>query len=88
LRAGVRLVLEKIEDAADVGMRDLPGQLHLTAEALVGPLVHCNLGSDRLQRDALAEREILGLVELSHAPARDDAHDAEPVAEQVAGPER
>ena len=68
-------------------MGDLAGELDLAPEALVRPLVHRDLGSDRLQRDALTERQVLGLVQLAHAAARDEADDAEPVAQQIAGAE-
>ena len=81
-------VLEQVEDAADVRVGDLAGELHLAQEALRRPLVAGDLGADRLERDALAERQVLGLVELAHAAAGDEAHDAEAGAQDVARAER
>jgi hypothetical protein len=81
-------VLEEIEDAADIRVRDSAGQLDFAAEALICSLIHRDFGSNGLQRDAIAERQILGFVELPHAAAGNEAHDAEPVAEQITRPER
>jgi hypothetical protein len=39
-----------------------------------------NLGSDRLQRDPITKRQVLGLVQLAHSASGDEADDAEPVA--------
>ena len=45
-------------------------------------------GSDRLQRDVLVQLQILGLVELAHAAAGDEAHDTEAVGDDLAFGER
>jgi hypothetical protein len=74
-------LLEEVEDAADVGMGDLARQLDLAEEPMVGPFVGGNLRTDRLERDTFAERQILGLVQLTHAAADDESHNAEAVAE-------
>jgi hypothetical protein len=46
------------------------GELDLAPEALVRPLVDRDLGSDRLQRDPLTKRQVLGLVQARPFPPR------------------
>ena len=58
-RRAARLVLEEVEDAADVRVRDLPRQLHLAAEAPQAALVVGGLGADRLEGDTVAQGEVL-----------------------------
>jgi hypothetical protein len=41
----------------DVRMRDFARELYFPQEAMVGALVQRNLGANRLDGDALAERE-------------------------------
>ena len=40
-------------------------------------------GPDRLQRDVLVQLEILGLVDLAHAAAGDEADDAEAIRDEL-----
>jgi hypothetical protein len=86
--AFARPVLEEIEDAADVRVRHLSRQLDLAPETLGGPFMDRDLGADRLERDAFPERQVLGLVQFAHAPARDESDDAEPFAQQISGAKR
>jgi hypothetical protein len=65
-------------------MRHFPGELDFTPEPLVHPLVRCDFLTDGLERDPLVQLEILGLVQLAHAAARDEPQDAEAIAKQIA----
>ena len=81
-------MLEQVEDPADVRMGDPSRQLDFAAKTLIHALIRCDVRPDRLQRNAFTQRKILGLVELPHSAARDEAHDTKPLAEQIALPER
>ena len=50
----------------------------------IGRVVGGDLGPDGLERHPLAQLEVLRLVDLAHAAARDEAHDAVAVGEHVA----
>ena len=78
--------LADVVDAADVGMRDLARDAHLGVEALERAS-----GSDasrsrqELQRDRLAELQVVGAVDLAHAAAPEQADDAVALGEDVPG---
>ena len=68
--------------AANVGMRDFPGNTDLAVKTIQ----QSRLGRDRLgqelQRHGLIELEIGGTVDLAHASPPDDRDDAVAFAEQ------
>ena len=65
--------LADVMNPADIGMRDLAGGARLVAQARrQGGLV----AAQELQRDGLAEREIVGAIDLAHAAATEQADDA------------
>ena len=79
-----RLVVEHVEGAADVGVGDAAGEVDLAEEALHRPGVVRDVGADRLEGHALAQDLVLGLVDLAHAAAGDEAEDPEASGEDVA----
>ena len=79
-----RLVAEEIEDPADVRMGDLPRQERLALEARNRAGILRDLRANRLQRHVLVQLAVLGLVELAHAAAGDEADDAEAVGDDLA----
>ncbi len=76
--AAGRLEEPDIVHAADVGLGDLPGDAHLADEPLAARRRGGDLRRHELQRDRLPERQVVGAVDLPHAPAPDPRHD--PVA--------
>ena len=70
--------LADVVDAADVGMRDLARDAHLGVEALEAVLLRSESPRQELQRDRLAELQVVGAVDLAHAAAAEQADD--PVA--------
>ena len=80
--------LADVVDAADVAVRHLARDAHLVVELRE----RCgSLGDGRrqeLQRDRLAEREVVGAVDLAHAAAADQADDAVALGQQRAGGDR
>ena len=78
-------VAEDIVDATDVRVRHLSRQVHLALEHHDRALVIGDVRQDGLERDALAQFEILRLVELAHAAFRQVADDAEAEGDDVTG---
>ena len=78
-------VAEDVVDTADVRMCHLSRQVHLALEPHNRALVVGDVRQNRLERDALAQFEILGRVELAHSPFRQVAHDAEAEGDDIAG---
>ncbi len=82
------VVLADVVDAADVAVRHLARDAHLVVE-LRQPLRILGDGRrQELQRDVLAEAQILGAVDLAHAAAADQAEDAVALGQQRARRER
>jgi hypothetical protein len=79
-----RLVVEEIENPAAVGMGHLPRQKRLALEPRDGALILGDLRSDRLERDVLVQLQILGLAQLTHAAAGDEADDTEAIGDDLA----
>ena len=77
--------LPEVEDAADVGVGDPPGQQHLALQAPDGLGVAGQIGGQRLQRHLLVQQLVLGLVDLAHAAAPDEAVDPVAVGDDAAG---
>ena len=71
------LRLADVVHAADVAVRDAPRDPHLAAEAREHLLAAGGAGQE-LERDGLAEREVVGAIDLAHAALAQERHD--PVA--------
>lgn len=74
-----------VVDAADVGMRDLPGGSYLAEQLLAAFRASRYRCRQELQRDFLREREVLDAIHLAHASASQEGDDAIAVSEQGAG---
>jgi hypothetical protein len=74
--------------AAHVRVRDLPGEADLVVELREPPRIARQRGRQELQRDLLAETEIVGLIDDTHAAAPERSNDAVAIGEQRAGRER
>ena len=83
-----RAVEAEVEDAADVRVRDLAGELDLAHEAVDGLRVLRDLGPDGLERHPLAQAQVLRLVDRSHRALGDEPQDAVALGQHVAGRER
>ncbi len=75
----------KVEQAADVGVGDPPGELHLLAEAGQGGGVGGDLRADGLYGDSLTKFLVDGLVHLTHPAAPQGTEDAKTAVEHTAG---
>src|SRR6202043_2758704 len=78
-------VAEQVEDAAHIRVGDLAGQLDLAPEAVEGAFEVGDLGAHRLQGYALAQLEILGLVDVPHPAMADEADDLEAPRQHLPG---
>src|SRR3954470_23728941 len=65
-----------VEDAADVRMRDQPGDPHFAVEALEQARIARGLFRQEFERDALPECEVSGAVDLAHAATAEESDDA------------
>ena len=79
------LDLADVVDAADVGVRDAARVAHLGVEALDPGRLRGELRRQELQRDGLAELQVVGAVDLAHAAAADEADDAVALGEDRPG---
>ena len=77
------LVVEDVVDPAHVRVRHRAREVDLPQEPVHRPRIARDLRPDRLERDPLVEDLVLGLVDLAHAAARDEAHDAESSREDL-----
>ena len=89
LRSGGRRpgVADEVEDAADIGMRDLPRELDLAFEALGGLAPALRVRQQGLERDPHTQLEILGFVHFPHAAAGEEPHDTVAAGEQLVASE-
>ncbi len=71
--------------AADVGMRDLAGQSYLGVELRQARGIAIDVGGQELQRDGLAELQVVGPVHFAHAARSEPLDDAITPAKQRAG---
>ena len=70
IERNVRAVdLVDVVDAADVGMRHLPGHADFGVQLRQPGRIAVDVGRQELQRDRLAELEIVGAIDLAHAAA-------------------
>src|SRR5204863_1131014 len=76
-----------VVDAADVGMGDEAGDADFAVEALEEALVAGGFLGEKFEGDGLAEGEIGGAVDFTHAAAAEESDDAVASAEEGAGQE-
>jgi len=81
-RPALSHVLAEVVQAADVGVRDLPRDEDLPLQAGDHLGVGRDLRGDRLEGHVHLEREVLGFVDLAHASAREEPHDAVAIREE------
>ena len=79
--------LGDVVDAADVRVRDLPGDADLGVEAIEAILVLGQMPRQELERHGLTELQIVGAIDLAHAAAAEQADDPVALGEDRAGRE-
>jgi len=79
--------LTDVVNAANVGVRDLAGDTDFPSKPLERLCVSCELHGKKLQSDHMVEHEIVGTVDLSHAPLTDALDDAVATGKNGAGAE-
>ncbi len=72
----VPVLLGDVVDAADVGVGDLPGVPHLAAKAVKRHRVAGHALGQELQRDGLAQLQVIGAIDLTHPATAEQADDA------------
>jgi len=77
--------LADVEDAADVGMRDLARDAHLAMETRECDAIQHELFRQEFQGDVLVEFQVFGAIDLAHPAASDERDDAISVGEERAG---
>ena len=87
VRRAVRRRSTDVEDAADVRMRDAQRQADFVEEPLEPIRVALDVARQELQRDGLAELQVVGAVDLAHAAAAEQADHAIAAGEDRAGQE-
>ena len=70
------LDLAHIVDAADVRMRNLPGDPNLVEEPPQAARLPLERAGQELERDRLAQLKVVGTIDLAHPAAPDEGHDA------------
>ncbi len=73
-----------VVDAADVGVRDLPRHADFGVELGQARRILVDVGRQELERDRLAELQVVGAIHLAHAAAAQALDDAVASAEQRA----
>ncbi len=73
--------LADVVHATDVGVRDLPRHANLVAQACQRRRIVGEMGGQELQRDRLAELQVVGAVDLAHAAPAEQPDDAVALAE-------
>ena len=76
-----------VVDAANVGMRDAAGDADFVAKALEQTFVARGFVGQKLERDRLAERQIVGAVDFAHAAFAEQRDDAVAPGDQAPGKE-
>ena len=79
------LDLADVVDTADVGVRDAARVAHLGVEAIDEGRLRREFRRQELQRDGLAELQVVGAVDLTHAAVADETDDAITIGEDRAG---
>lgn len=70
-------------NAADIHMRDFPGELHLLAQTADQPFVRHHGRADGLQRDRDAEDFVECLINIPHAAGTQQSQYGEAPADQL-----
>ena len=78
------LDLVDVVDAADVGVRDLPRHADFGVELGQARRILVDVGWQELERDRLAELQVVGAIDLAHAAAAEALDDAVASAEERA----
>lgn len=73
-----------VVDAADVGVADLACDADFVEEFLDALLIRGERGGEELQGDDLAEGEVVGAVDLTHAAFAEEAGDAVALGDELA----
>ena len=63
--------LADVVDAADVGMRHLPGNAHFCKQPLAPDGIICKRFWQKLQCHRLTQLEIIGTIDLAHSASTD-----------------
>ncbi len=74
----------QVEDPANVGVRDAPGEQDLAPEPIEARRVDGEGRQEGLQRDAGPERGVVRFEHLAHSAARDEPDDDEPAGDGLA----
>ena len=82
---GVAFEFADVVDAADVGMGDLARQADFGVELGEARGVAVERFGEELERDRLAELQVVGAIDLAHAAAAEPADDAVTAVEDRAG---
>ena len=80
--------LADVVDAADVRVRHLPRGAHLVVELREPRRIVRERRRQELQRDRLAEPQVVGAIDLAHAAAPEQADDAIAAVEDAPGANR
>ena len=75
----LRVFEEEIEDTADIGVGNLPGELDLLAEEGHGPGVASDLRTDHFESHPGGELLVEGLEDLPHPSLAHESDDTEPL---------
>ena len=81
----VSLVFTGVVDAADVRVRDLARHAHLGVQLRQPRRVDVDRLGEELQRDLLADLQVVGAIDLAHAAFAKASDDAVAVVEEGAG---
>ena len=74
----------EVEDGDRVGIGELRDRHRLAAKALGKVRVTAQIGAQQLDRDALADADVLGEVDRAHAARSEQAFDAEAIGDDLA----
>ncbi len=76
--------LADVVNAADILVRHLTGHAHFTMETRERGAVAQQVFGKKLQRDGLAQFEIVGAIDFAHAAFSEQAHDAITLSQHLA----
>src|SRR5271169_5165564 len=78
---------EQIENAADVWVRDLFGEVYFTLEPIQCMRPHEQFRTNRFERDLAVQFQVLGFVNFSHATMSEKTHHAKTRCQHLPGSE-
>ena len=82
---GLAVDFAHVVDAANVGMRNAAGDADFVAKALEQSLIAGGRFGQELERDGLAEREVVGAIDFAHASLAEQRDDAVTAGNQASG---